>query len=201
MTSAEFGKRLDQLMKIITAGLIYYAAWINIRLHDADKVTWTLEEQNEALGRFGRFLTPVASALNSMALMQFAKAFDPDPRTASLTILLGAAQRTPSLVPGRTAADLAAVSGQIKQSERIIKKLTRVRNQSLAHADASPKPVAGLIKRDFDTLIEHTKSTFDCLSIGHREASIAWDYPVQNMERDASEVMGILVEKVRSDRR
>ena len=148
MTSTEFGKRLEQLMKIITAGLIYYAAWIKIRLHDADKVTWTLEEQNEALGRFGRFLNPVGSALNSMALMQFAKAFDPDSRTASLKILLDAAQRTPSLVPGRTAADLAAVSSQIKQSERIIKKLTRVRNQSLAHADASPKPVAGLIKGD-----------------------------------------------------
>ncbi len=153
MTSAEFGKRLDQLLEIIINGLRYYTAWINIRLYDADKVTWTFEEQNEALDSFGRFLTPVGSALRSMALMQFAKAFDRDPRTASLTILLGEAQRTPSLVPARTAADLAAVSSQIKHSERIIKKLTSVRNQSLAHADASPMPVAGLTKRDFDTLI------------------------------------------------
>ena len=57
-----------------------------------------------------------------------------------------------------------------------------------------------MIKRDFDTLIEHTKSTFDCLWIGHRGASIAWDYTVQNVERDASELMGILVGKVRNDR-
>ncbi len=200
MTSAEFGKRLDQLMEIIVSGLIYYAAWINLRLHDADKATWTFEEQKEAVERFGRFLNTVASALNGMALMQFAKAFDRNPRTASLTILLDAAQQTPSLVPGRTAADLAAVSNQIKQSEQIIEKLTRLRNQNLAHADANPKPVAGMIKRDFDTLIEHTKSTFNCLSIGHRGASIAWDYPVENVERHASEVMGILVEKVRNDR-
>ncbi len=201
MTSEEYGRRLDQLMKIITAGLIYYAAWINIRLHDADKVAWTLKEQNEALGRYGRFLSPVASALNGMALMQFAKAFDRNRRTASLKILLEAAERTPSLVPGRTVADLAAVSSQIKQSERIIEKLKLVRDKSLAHADASPNPVESLTKGDFDTLIEHTKSTFNCLSIGHSGASIAWDYPVQNVEENASEVMGILVEKVRNDRR
>ncbi len=201
MTSAEFGERLDQLREIIINGLRYYAAWINIRLYDANRVTWTFVEQNEALDRFGRFLTPVGSALRIMALMQFAKAFDRNPRTASLRILLREAQRSPSLVPGRTAADLAAVSSQIKHSERIIKKLTDVRNQSLAHADASPMPVAGLIKRDFETLIENTKSAFDCLSIGHRGSRIAWDVPVRDVDRQANEVMGILVEKVKTDKR
>ena len=200
MTSAEFVKRLDQLLDIITDGLMYYVAWINIRLPDADKVTWTLDEQNEARDRFRRFFRPVGSALNSMALIQFAKAFDRDPRTASLTNLLDAAQRTPSLVPNRTAADLAAVSSQIKQSERIIKKLKRVRNQSLTHADASPKPVAGLLKRDFDNLIEHTKSAFEYLWSGHKRAGISWNPLVQEVSRDTGEVMGILVKKVKNDR-
>ena len=198
MTSAEFGRRLDQLLDIITDGLMYYTAWINISLPDADTVTWTLDEQNEARDRFRRFFRPVGSALNSMALMQFAKAFDRNSRTVSLTILLDAAQRTPGLVPGRTAADLAAVSSQIKQSEWIIQMLTRVRNHSLAHAEASPKPVPGLIKRDFDTLIEHTKATFECLWSGHKSAGISWDPLVQEVSRDTSEVMGILVEKVRN---
>ncbi len=180
---------------------MYYAAWISIRLPDADMVTWTLDEQNEARDRFRRFFKPVGSALNNMALMQFAKAFDRNSRTASLKILLDAAQRTPSLVPNRTAADLAAVSSQIKQSEMIIQKLKRVRDHSLAHAEASPKPVPGLIKRDFDTLIEHTKSTFECLWSGHKRTGISWDPLVQEVSRDTSEVMGTLVEKVRNDRR
>ncbi len=196
MTGEEFEKRLKQLMEEIVKGLLYYAAWVSLRFCDKDKVPWSLGDQNKIVDSFGRFLTPVASALNGMALMQFAKVFDKNPRTASLVILLDAAQGKPSLVPNRTPADLQALSKQLKQGQRIINKLTGVRNQRLAHAEANPRQIS-LIKKDFDALIEQTKAAFDCLSIGHTGSIVAWDSPVREVEQDAAELMRVLIDKVK----
>ncbi len=198
MTDGEFQKRLRQLMEEIVKGLLYYAAWVTLALWDDDEVSWSLDEQNETVGSFGDFLTPVASAVNGMALMQFAKVLDEKSRTASLTTLLDAAQRKPSLVPNRTPADLAAVSKQLKQSDRTITKLRRVRNKKLAHAEANPQQVAGLMKGDFDRLVGDIKSAFDCLSAGRGDPRIAWDIPVQRVEWQGREVMRLLVEEARS---
>ena len=196
MTDGEFQKRLKQLMEEIVKGLLYYAAWVSLRFRNKDEGPWSLGDQNKVLDRFGRFLTPVASALNGMALMQFAKVFDKNPRTASLVILLDAARGKPSLVPNRTPSDLQALSKQLEQSQQIINKLTRVRNQRLAHAEANPRQ-ASLIKKDFDALIEQTKAAFDCLSIGHTGSIVAWDSPVRELEQDAAELMGILIDEVK----
>ncbi|MDO8611684.1 MAG: hypothetical protein Q7R32_02530 [Dehalococcoidia bacterium] len=197
MTRDEFGKRLQQLMKEIVIGLLYYAAWARMYWHE-DKDSWSLAEQNKALGSFGEFLTPVASALNGMALMQFAKVLDKDKnaRTASLATLLNAAQQKPELLPNRMPADLNTVAQRLKQSESIVTKLRRVRNQKLAHANANPGPLE-LMKKDFDGLIDEIKSAFDCLSIGYGRPRVAWDFPVKGVERDGSELMRVLVREVR----
>ena len=183
-------------MKEIVIGLLYYAAWARMYWHE-DKDSWSLDEQNKALGSFGEFLTPVASALNGMALMQFAKVLDKNARTASLATLLDAAQQEPSLVPHRTPSDLAAISKQLNQSKRTIARLRRLRNQKLAHADANPSPVTGLLKRDFDRLIDDIKSAFDCLSVGRGDPRIAWDIPVKPVFLQGGELMRVLVDEMR----
>ncbi len=196
MTGEEFEKRLKQLMEEIVKGLLYYAAWVSLHWHD-DEVSWSRDEQNQAVGRFGDFLTPVATALNGMALMQFAKALDEDSRTVSITTLLDAAQQEPSLVPNATPADLAAISKQLQQSDRTIAKLRRVRNKKLAHAEASPQQVDGLMKGNFDRLVDDIKSAFDKLSVGRGDPRIAWDIPVQLVEWQGREVMRLLVKEAR----
>jgi len=196
MTRAEFRKRLDQLQEVITRGLYYYAVWKNLRLHDEGKVFWSLEEQNQLLGRFRGFFTPVGFALLDMTLMQFAKVFDRKRRTASLWNLLQAARQDTSLVPGRTPADVDEVLRQFQESEEIRARLERMRNQQLAHVDANPAPVDRLLTAEFDGLVEHVVSAFKWLSTAHAGHVIAWENSLRTSERHTTEVLGTLREEM-----
>jgi len=192
MTHAEFGKRLGQLREATTRGLWYYAVWKNVRLHDEGRVSWSLEEQNEVLGRFRGFFKPVAFALLDMALMQFAKVFDRRRGTASLWNLLGAARRDTSLVSGRTSAEVDAVSKEFRQSKKVLKTLKRKRDQQLAHVDANPAPVDPILLAEFDGLVEHVVSAFNWLSTAHDRQHFSWEQSLRDAERHTTEVLGTL---------
>ena len=201
MTRAEFRKRLGQLQEVITRGLTYYAVWKNLRLHDEGKVSWSLEEQNQLLGRFRGFFTPVGFALLDMTLMQFAKVFDRKRRTASLWNLLQAARQDTSLVPGRTPADVDEVLRQFQESEEIRARLERMRNQQLAHVDANPAPVDRLLTAEFDGLVEHVESAFNWLSRAHDGRLFSWEQSLRDVERHTTDVLGILREEMERNER
>jgi hypothetical protein len=200
MTPAEFRKRLGQLQEVITRGLHYYAAWTNLLLREEGKVSWSLEEQNQVLGRFKGFFTPVGFALLHMAFIEFNKVFDTDPKAASLWNLLGAAGQDTSLVSDRTPADVAAVSRQSRQSRKMLTALKRRRNQQLAHVDADPAPVDPILKKDFDDLVEHVVSAFNWLSTTHDGRVISWEQSLQRVERDTSQILDMCVEQLRRQR-
>ena len=196
MTPAEFRKRLDQLQKVITRGLYYNAVWTNLHFHDQGKVPWSLEEQNQVLGRFKGFFTPVRFALLDMALIEFNKVFDTDSKAASLWNLLGAARRDTSLVPGHTSAEVNAVRGQFQQSKKVLTALKRRRDQQLAHVDANPAPVDPILKKDFDDLVERVVWAFNWLSTAHDGRVIIWDSSVQEVEQHTTDVLDALREEM-----
>ena len=196
MTHAEFGKRLDQLREAMTRGLAYYAVWKALRLPDKGRVHLSLEEQNVVLGRFRGFFSPVGFALLDMALIQFAKMFDTNQRTVSLTNLLRAAQRDSSLVPHVSPADLREISREIKRSRSLRDSLKRRRDQQLAHLDANPAPVDPLLTREFDKLAECVKSAFNTLSTGHDHNFFSLESLERTSEQDTAEVLDVLFKDI-----
>ena len=196
MRHNEFRKRLDRLHEVLLRGLAYYTVWKRLRFHDPSKVSWSLEEQNEVLGRFRGFITPVAQALHDMALMEFAKMFDTDPRTASLRNLLSAARQDPTLVPRASAGDVDKASAQFRHSKRILTALERKRNQQLAHVDVEPLPVGPIRNTELDNLAEDVKSTFNFLSTAHDGRAVSWEYSLQTADRDTRAILRILREEI-----
>lgn len=196
MRHNEFRKRLDRLREVLGRGLLYYTVWKNLSLHDPSKVSWSLEEQNEVLGRFHGFITPVALALHDMALMEFAKLFDTERRTASLVNLLSAAQQDPRLIPGASTDDVAKVSAQLQQSQPILIRLKGVRNQQLAHVYLQPMAVGPIRNTDLDKLADDVKSAFNFLSTAHDGRVVSWEYSLQTADRDTRAILRILREEM-----
>jgi len=197
MRHDQFGQRLDQLQQALSRGLAYYTVWKNLRLHDPTKVSWSLEEQNEVLGRFRGFFTPVSLALLDMTLMEFAKVFDKDPKTASLTSLLEAARDDTTLIPHASIGDVDKVSAQLGQSERILTGLKRMRDQQLAHIYVKPVAVGPIRNTEFDKLVEDVKSAFNFLSTAHDGRAVSWEYGLQTTDRHTTEILRLLVEEIK----
>jgi hypothetical protein len=197
MRHNEFRKRLDRLREVLGRGLLYYTVWKNLSLHDTSKVSWSLEEQNEVLGRFYGFTTPVTLALLDMARLEFAKVFDKDPKTASLWNLLRAARQDPTLIPRGSAVDVDKASAQFRGSKRILSSLERIRNQRLAHVDAEPLPVGPIRNTELDKLVDDVKSAFNFLSTAHDGRVVSWDYSVETADWGTTEVLRVLIEEVK----
>lgn len=197
MTRNEFRKRLDQLREVIYRGLAYYAVWEKLALHDQAAVTWTLEEQNQLLGRFRGLFTPAGLALRDMSLMEFAKVFDKRRGTASLFNLLSAARQDGTLVPGRQPTEVDDVSRQLRQKKNLLKRLRRRRNRWLAHVDANPGPVDQMMSQEIQSLAEEVKLAFNWLSTAHDGSVVSWDRIVGQSEAQTTEVLRILREEMR----
>lgn len=197
MTREEFRRRLDQLQEVIARGLHYYAVWKNLALHDPTNVSWSLAEQNQVLGRFKGFFTPVALALLDMALMQFWKVFDTHPKAVSLTNLRRAAREDPTLIPHASVAELDTVSVQFRQSKRILRGLERKRDQYLAHVDVAPLPVDPIRNTDLDKLLEHIKAAFNFLSKAHDGQFVSWDHSLRDVDACTNVVLRTLMEEMR----
>lgn len=196
MTSEQFKDQLEKLRQVITHGLAHYTVWKKLRLRDPDSVEWSLEEQNQILGRFRGFFTPVAIALLDMALIEFAKVFDTDTRTASLRNLLSAARENPILVPNASADDLNEISSDFEQYKGLVTSLMRKRSQQLVHVDAEPDPVDPIMTADFDKLAEWVMSAFNTLSTGHDKNFFSLKYLLKTSEEQTEAVMGTLLEDI-----
>lgn len=196
MTRDEFRKRLDRLHEVLFRGLLYYTVWKNLSLHDPSKVSWSLEEQNEVFGRFPGVITPVAQALHDMALMEFAKLFDTNRRTASLINLLSAARQDPSLIPRASAGDMDEVSARLQQSEPMLTRLKRKRDQELAHVYPQPLRVGPIRNTEFDTLVDDVKSAFNFLSTAHDGRFLSWEHSLRTADDHTTQILGILREEM-----
>ncbi len=196
MTRSEFKKRLGQMREALERGSAYYTAWKCLRLRADAKVSWSLEDQNNVLGRYRGFFTPAAFALLDMALIEFAKLFDTNVRTASLTNLLRAARLDATLVPHTSPIQLREVSDEIKQSRTLLRTLKQTRNQHLAHLDANPDPRDPLMTQDFDQFIAHVQTAFNTLSGGHDKNVYSFEYMLRDTERHTTEVLEILLHQI-----
>ena len=200
MTRDEYRQALDQLGGVIARALTHYAVWKKLRLHDPESVEWSKEQQTGILGRHHGFFTPVAIALLDMALIEFAKVFDTDPQTTSLTNLLRAGKRDSNLVSRSSAEDLRRISKDYKQYKSLVVGLRRKRNQQLAHADTHPDPVDPIMTADFDKLTDWIKSAFNTLAAGHDDSYLSWEHQLRTSEAQTIEVFRILLEDTRRRR-
>jgi hypothetical protein len=192
----QFKQRLEQLQEVIMSGLSFYAVWNKLRLHDEKEVSWSLDRQNQILGRWNGFFTPVGIGLQRMAMLEFAKVFDPDARTVSLTNLLKEAERDRSVIPHAQASDLTDISGRLQQAEATLKTIVTLRNQRLAHADARPDPLPPLMSQQMDSLIEDIKFAFNRLSAAHDKNVYSWNYALDRTGRDTTAVLRLLLKEI-----
>ena len=192
----QFKQRLEQLQEVIMSGLSFYAVWNKLRLHDEKEVSWSLDQQNQILGRWKGFFTPVGIGLQRMAMLEFAKVFDPDPRTVSFTNLLKEAKRDSSVIPHAQPNDLTHVSDRLRQAKATLKTIMKLRNQRLAHADARTDPLPPLMSQQVDSLIEDIKFAFNRLSVAHDKNVYTWDYALDGIGRDTTAILRLLLKEI-----
>ncbi len=192
----QFKQRLQQLQEVIMSGLSFYAVWNKLRLHDEKEVAWSLDRQNQILGRWSGFFTPVGIGLQRMAMLEFAKVFDPDTRTVSLTNLLKDAKRDSSLIPHAQPNDLQDISDRLRRAKAALETIKKLRNQRLAHADAAPDPLPPLMSQNVESLIEDIKFAFNRLSAAHDKNIYSWDYALDRSGRETTAILGLLLSEM-----
>ena len=156
MTPEEFASRRDRLGSLLLRAKCYYVITLEL---------WLIREQVDILNRFLGFFGLVRQAVLDAAFLSYAKAYDPDPRTASIRVLLDAAKANPSvLAPNATDGELDELETLVSSNDHTLGNLRRLRNQRLAHIDASPSGDMSLEKGKLDRLVEDTERAFDSLS-------------------------------------
>lgn len=185
----QFKQRLQQLQEVIMSGLACYAVWNTLRFHDPKEVSWSLDRQNQVLSHWRGFFTPVAFALQSVAVLEFAKVFDTDPRTASLAVLLKQAEEDTGLIPYADKDALKEIADRLRKAESTLGTIKTLRNQKLAHSDASPDSLPPLMNEQLDSLADDIKYAFDGLSSAHDRNVTLWDFP---LETTSNHTIGIL---------
>ena len=192
----QFKQHLKQLQEVITSGLSFYAVWNKLRLHDEKEVSWSLDRQNQILGRWNGFFTPVGIGLQRMAMLEFAKVFDRHTRAVSLTNLLKEAKQDSSLIPHAQQNDLTDISHRLRQADAAIETIRKLRNQKLAHADARPHPLPPLMSHQMDSLIEDIKFAFNRLSVAHDQSVYSWDFALDGTGRDTTAMLRLLLKEI-----
>ncbi len=109
MESQEFKRELDELRAVISDGIAYFFA---------GRALCVDHDEPAALNRYRFFFLPARNALLSMALLEFAKVFDRDPRTVGLSNLLNAAKENQAelLSVVATEADLESIGKRVARS-------------------------------------------------------------------------------------
>ncbi len=128
ITREEFGSRRDQLRLLLLRAKCYYVTSLEL---------WPIPERVDILNRFLGFFGLVRQAVIDAAFLSYAKAHDPDSRTASIPVLLYAAKANPSvLVPNATDREIDELEKLVRSNDHTLGNLRRLRNQRLAHTDA-----------------------------------------------------------------
>lgn len=187
MQPKEFKRQLDELGRVISDGIAYFVAWRVLMVEDEDSA--------HALNRYRGLFLSARSALLGMALMQFAKVFDKDPRAVSLRNLLGLAKENrENLTPHATDGNLLDIDRKIEDSESLLHRLKCYRDQRLAHHDSTVTGDTRLLYGEVTKLIEETKSMYNSLTRAHERASMAFEFLGRETERHTSEVVRIMRE-------
>jgi hypothetical protein len=188
MEPEEFKRQLHELRDIIVEGVAYFSAWYGIANLDEDSA--------DALNRYRAFFLPVQPSLKNMALLQFAKVFDHDPRTVSLHTLLSAAKSNPALlVPYAEGDDLQNLERKIDSNEQLLSHLKSYRDQRLAHHDQVVSRDTSLPFGQVRQLIDDVKDMYNSLSKWHERSTISLDFMYKEAERHTSDVIRIMCEE------
>ena len=191
MERHEFKKQLDELQTIITYGIAYFSAWYEIANLS--------ENEAHALNRYRGFFLPAQLSLKHMALLQFAKVFDRDPRTVSFHSLLSAVKITPKLLtPHAEERDLQYLESKIDSNEELLSHLKSFRDQRLAHHDSAIARDTSLTFGQVRQLIDDAKDMYNSLSRGHERSTTSFDFIARQAEEATSQVKRIMCEE--SDR-
>ena len=184
MTPEEFASRRDQLRSLLLRGKCYYVITLEL---------WRTPERVDVLNRFLGFFNLVRQAVIDAAFLSYAKAYDPDSRTASIRVLLDAAKANPSvLAHNATDGELDALEALVRSNDHTLGNLRRLRNQRLAHVDASPSGDMSLEKGKLDRLVEDTEQAFNTLSRMHDRSSTLFLIQVGDTERHTRQVIETL---------
>ncbi|MFC1955180.1 hypothetical protein ACFLWZ_01360 [Chloroflexota bacterium] len=185
MEPEEFKRQLHELRDMIADGVGHFSAWYGMANLD--------EESAHALNRYRSFFKPVQTSLKDMALLQFAKVFDHDPRTVSLHNLLSAAEINPTLlVPHAEGDDLQNLETKIENNEQVLSHLKSLRDQRLAHHDQLVSRDTSLPFGQVRQLIEDVKDMYNLLSNWHERSTTSFDFMSSEAERHTSDVKRIM---------
>ncbi len=186
MNRNKFKKQLDELQRQIFRAIVSYQ--VRLALRETPGIV-------DILNRYRGFFIPVRDALYGTMVMGFAKVFDRDSRTVSLKNLMKVAKEdVAALVPKMTRKEIDELEQHLSQHDAILKTIRRLRDQHLAHLDASPKPNLPLIKKDLDQMIVTLEDVFNQLSQGHDGSFYSWSYQANRSAWVASEILRILSE-------
>lgn len=184
MTPEDFMSRRDQLRSLLLRAKCYYVITLEL---------WPNTERVDIINRFLGFLGLVRQAVIDTAFLSYAKAYDPDPRTASIRVLLDAVKANPSiLAPNATDDELDALEALVRSNDDTLGNLRRLRNQRLAHTDASPSGDISLEKGKLDRLVEDTERAFNDLSRMHDGSGTLFIMQVSDTERHTRQVIETL---------
>jgi len=151
------------------------------------------DDSAEALNRYRGFFLPARDALLWMSLLQFAKVFDRDPRTASLRNLLNAAKTNQAqLAPSSTTEELNNIGQEIDNKQEILERLQRVRSQRIAHHDAIKSGDSSVLYGEVRQLVEDIKSMYNKLRCGHDGVTTSFDRLARDAERHTFELIQIM---------
>jgi hypothetical protein len=186
MEQQDFKKQLDELRDMIINGISYFSAWYGIaNLNDRSA---------HALNRYRGFFLPAQLSLKQMALLQFAKVFDRDPRTVSFYNLLSAAKNNPKLlVPYAKEHDLQNLESKITSNDELLSHLKSYRDQRLAHHDKVVSRDTSLPFGKVRQLIDDVEDMYNSLSDWHEGSVTSFDFMSREAEKHTSEVIEIML--------
>ena len=192
MNNSQYKQRLVELERLLSDVIAYFAGWEALTSDD--------EELVQAMNRYKGFFTPARGAFQQMMMIQAAKAFDRDSRTASFPNLIKAARGNPTdLAPRLSDADFEEIGHESAEIEDVVRRLSILRNQRLAHLDSTVGDHADRTVRygAFRDLIEAMKRLFNRLSSAFEGRHVAFD----NLPSEAKRHIGQVQELVREDLR
>jgi hypothetical protein len=187
MKLEDYRKQLRELRDIITDGIVYFSVWYVMANLD--------DNMARALNRYRGFFLSARKSLNDMALLQFAKVFDHDPRTVSLHNLLSAARSNPTvLVPYAEGDDLQNLERKIDSNEELLGHLKNYRDQRLAHHDREVTKDTSLPHGQVRQLVDDVEDMYNSLSRGHEQSITSFDFICRQAREHTSNAMKIMCE-------
>jgi len=129
-----------------------------------------------------------------MTILQLNKAFEADPRTVSLRVLLAEAEKNREvLTPYATEENLQELRKQIDDNEDLLQRLKDTRDQRIAHHDAISTR-DGVRYGEIRKLVEDVKSMYNLLTRYHSRSRFSFETVIRTSQADTSKVVRLMRE-------